>query len=109
MSVHLKRSPIRRPGEGTVSYAEELTGSDPMRPAGGTARYSGGLRVRMFLNTVTYQQVVTSRQARAEPGELYDQAACAEPFEGHPRSGDGRALQYASARLPRSKHAFASP
>src|SRR5262249_32959969 len=62
-------------------------------PTRKAARYTGGLWVGKFLQTVTYQELHNDR-ASGELGRLCTRATRTETFEGHARSGDLRAKMY---------------
>ena len=78
--------------ETTVAYGEKCAGPNHILPTHGAVRYSGGLSVGKFIETVTYQRL--SRSARREVGQVAARISRLEGMEGHARTGDIRLKKY---------------
>src|SRR5258707_13852854 len=63
------------------------------------ARYTGGLWVRKFLKTVTYQRVLTD-EASTMIGEYCSRLCALEGFAGHAEQANIRVRRYGDRNVP---------
>ena len=82
--------------ETTVSYGDKAAGTNHILPTRLAARYSGGLSVRKFIKSVTYQKM--TREASLAVGQVTSRISRLEGMEGHARAADLRLRKYAAGR-----------
>ena len=82
--------------ETTVSYGDKAAGTNHILPTRLAARYSGGLSVRKFIKSVTWQKM--TREAGLAVGEVTSRISRLEGMEGHARAADLRLRKYAKDR-----------
>lgn len=78
--------------ETNVAYGDKVIGTNHTLPTKGSARYTGGLWVGKFMETVTYQEV--GPEASATVGEYCSGLCEIENFAGHKRQADLRVERY---------------
>jgi sulfopropanediol 3-dehydrogenase len=80
-----------------VAYGDKVIGTNHTLPTRRAARYTGGLWVGKFLQTCTYQKVLTD-EASALVGEYCSRLCALEGFAGHQEQADIRVRRYGSNR-----------
>lgn len=83
--------------ETTVAYGDKCAGPNHILPTRGAARYSGGLSVRKFIKTLTWQRL--SREGSIALGPVAARISRLEGMEGHARTGDVRLAKYCPGRV----------
>ncbi len=76
-----------------VSFGDKVIGTNHTLPTNRNARYTGGLWVGKFLNTCTYQRVLTD-EASAEIGAYCSRLCHMENFAGHGEQANLRVRRY---------------
>jgi sulfopropanediol 3-dehydrogenase len=79
--------------QATVAYGDKGIGTNHVLPTGRAARYTGGLWVGRFLNTLTHQRLTPEGAARVGPAVVA--VAEAEAMLGHARSVSERLVRNA--------------
>ena len=82
-----------------VAYGDEVIGTNHTLPTRGAGRYTGGLWVRKFLKTHTYQRVLTD-EASAMVGEYCSRLCALEGFSGHGEQANLRVRRYGGRNVP---------
>jgi sulfopropanediol 3-dehydrogenase len=78
--------------ETTVAFGDKASGPNHILPTKGAARYSGGLSVHKFLQTVTWQRM--TREANRAIAPVTARISRLEGMEAHARSADERLAKY---------------
>ena len=76
-----------------VSYGDKVIGTNHTLPTLKAARYTGGLWVRKYIKTCTYQKVLTD-EATVKIGEYCSRLCELEGFAGHQEQADLRVRRY---------------
>ena len=80
--------------ETTVSYGDKSAGPNHILPTKKAARYTGGLWVGKFLETLTFERM--TREASVNVGEVVSRVSRVEGMEGHARAADVRIAKYSN-------------
>jgi sulfopropanediol 3-dehydrogenase len=76
-----------------VAYGDKVIGTNHTPPTMKAARYTGGLWVGKFINTCTYQRVLT-KEASARIGECCSRLSAIENFAAQKEQADLRVRRY---------------
>jgi sulfopropanediol 3-dehydrogenase len=82
-----------------VAYGDKVIGTNHTLPTKKAARYTGGLWVRKFLKTCTYQKVLTD-EASAKVGEVCSRLCVLEGFLAHAEQANVRVRRYGGRNVP---------